>query len=255
MAISCRGISFATPESDFVTRDLFCSIDANNDGVITRDEMLAVAAKFGLNKADTSRLFDLLDTNTDGTVDQAEFSHVSRQLAEVGKNISFASPESDFIAPQENDSGANLDLVSNVPSKVMDMMLFPSDLSFAAAESDFSANLTASDKSSASQVLRVTSRPKVISRPAGKQNLRQRRIVLRSQDSHAMILKVTSSQQLMRQQYMHRRRRNLCRMNSSSINNKYNPSKLMKMLLFPLDSSFATAESDFTASNIPSECE
>lgn len=139
MAISSRGISFASPESDFVARQLFCNIDTNKDSVITREEMLAVAANIGLNQPDTSRLFDLLDTNADGKVDQAEFSHISRKLAElsVSKKISFASPESDFMSCQENDR----DDLSKLPSKIMDMLLFPSDLSFATAESDFSQNL------------------------------------------------------------------------------------------------------------------
>ena len=100
-----------SPESDFVAPredELFKSLDLNNDGVLTRDEVSAGASRFGLTAAEAQALFDRLDANGDGVLTPTEFAGHAWDVA-VSKYTSFASPESDFSAVRSDDLFKSLD--------------------------------------------------------------------------------------------------------------------------------------------------
>jgi hypothetical protein len=50
--------------------DMFARLDANHDGVVTRDEAIA----------DATARFDKVDTNHDGKIDQAEIAAVKQRM-------------------------------------------------------------------------------------------------------------------------------------------------------------------------------
>ena len=52
--------------------------DINNDGIITRDELLYFITSFGVNStaSDISRMMGEADTNQNGVLDHAEFDRV-----------------------------------------------------------------------------------------------------------------------------------------------------------------------------------
>lgn len=122
-----KSFSFASPESDFVSQH-FRALDSNEDGVLSRDEVVSGAHVMGLSATEANALFEKMDVNGDGVVSKAEFSIAAADHS-VGKALSFASPESDFSATRPEEQ-------LREPS-TFDWLLFPTTLSFTSPEADF----------------------------------------------------------------------------------------------------------------------
>lgn len=129
----------------------FQALDANEDGVLSRDEVVAGAHRFNMTGEMASALFDRLDTNKDGVLSQTEWQvHVNEEL--VGKYMSFASAESDFVAPR----AAELEALEDAPPPTNDWLLFPTSINFAGADNDWCAP-TAAEIKAADPYLNPTS--------------------------------------------------------------------------------------------------
>lgn len=96
-----KHMSYSSPESDWGgprADELFQSLDQNHDNVLDRSEVAAGAHKFGMSAAESMALFDRLDSDRDGVLSPKEWGAHAWDFS-VGRNISYASPESDFVAP------------------------------------------------------------------------------------------------------------------------------------------------------------
>jgi hypothetical protein len=68
---------------DFGTDKLFDLLDDNNDGVLSRDDVVSNAAKLGLTMVAAEKIFKDLDTNKDGELNRQEISVVESSIEMV----------------------------------------------------------------------------------------------------------------------------------------------------------------------------
>mmetsp|Transcript_93816 Transcript_93816/g.268619 ORF Transcript_93816/g.268619 Transcript_93816/m.268619 type:complete len:552 (-) Transcript_93816:574-2229(-) len=106
-----KHMSYASAESDFISirhDEQFKSLDSNNDGVLSREEVVAGAWRFNMQAHEASALFDRLDTNKDGVLHPHEWA-ANAWDSSVGKHMSYASAESDFISIRHDEQFKSLD--------------------------------------------------------------------------------------------------------------------------------------------------
>ena len=83
-----EGTSEAT-EQAMTIDELFAKVDVNNDGKLTKDEVVGAAGMLGMTSAEAATLFDRLDTSGNGMLTKEEFSFfgdIFRSLKEALPN-------------------------------------------------------------------------------------------------------------------------------------------------------------------------
>ena len=94
--------------------ELFDVLDADGDGSLTREEIIAGAHKINLTKKQASDIFDEMDTNGDGTLSKMEFyfapeeiddalTHFNGDMEEIEKAKNRAKGD---VAKKKNDTFA-----------------------------------------------------------------------------------------------------------------------------------------------------
>ena len=78
-----RQLSVSKGSLESRTNSLFEKIDSNKDGLLSRDEVCASAAKLEMTEDEANALFTILDVNGDGKIDRAEFKSVERSSADL----------------------------------------------------------------------------------------------------------------------------------------------------------------------------
>lgn len=68
---------------------LFARLDADRDGKLSKQEVLAGAHMLGLSEQEASECFDRLDANNDNSISRAEFHVLDDSLFSVGGMRSF----------------------------------------------------------------------------------------------------------------------------------------------------------------------